>query len=241
MALIVEDGTGKATAESYCTVAEATTYHTNRGNSSWNDVIELMTLDVAPSGAGWAIGDTITGATSAKTCVIVERLTTLTYHVKNRSGGYTLGEILSNGTATADQGAANPTFAATDAIREQWLRKATEFMIQAYTSRWQGLRVYPLVQALDWPRQGVIVDGVSVLTTIVPEVIKRATAELALKAAAGALYEDLTQGVTSETVGAISVTYDKTSNRKTKYTAVEAMLQPYLKSGGNVSMGLVRT
>jgi hypothetical protein len=128
----------------------------------------------------------------------------------------------------------------TTAQKEQALRRATEFMTQAYTSRWQGLRVYPLVQALDWPRQGVIVDGVSVLTTIVPEVIKRACAELALKAAAGALYEDLTQGVTSETVGAISVTYDKTSNRKTKYTAVEAMLAPFLKAGGSNMMKLER-
>jgi uncharacterized phiE125 gp8 family phage protein len=71
---------------------------------------ELMTLDVAPGGAGWAAGDTITGATSHETCIVVTVLTTKTYYVRNRSGAYTLGEILSNGTATADQGAANPTF-----------------------------------------------------------------------------------------------------------------------------------
>jgi uncharacterized phiE125 gp8 family phage protein len=71
---------------------------------------ELMTLDVAPGGAGWAAGDTITGATSFQTCVIVQVLTTKTYYIRNRSGAFTLGEILSNGTATADQGAANPTF-----------------------------------------------------------------------------------------------------------------------------------
>ena len=69
---------------------------------------ELMTLDVAPGGAGWAAGDTITGATSLNTCVVVTVLTTTTYYVRNRSGAFTLGEILSNGTATADQGAANP-------------------------------------------------------------------------------------------------------------------------------------
>ena len=71
---------------------------------------ELMTLDVAPGGAGWAVGDTITGATSFNTCIVVQVLTTKTYYVRNRSGAFTLGEILSNGTATADQGAANPTF-----------------------------------------------------------------------------------------------------------------------------------
>lgn len=71
---------------------------------------ELLTLDVAPGGAGWAAGDTITGATSNQTCIVVQVLTTLTYYVRNRSGAYTLGEIMSNGVATADQGAAHPTF-----------------------------------------------------------------------------------------------------------------------------------
>lgn len=35
MALIVEDGTGRSDAESYASVAEADTYHTNRGNAAW--------------------------------------------------------------------------------------------------------------------------------------------------------------------------------------------------------------
>ena len=71
---------------------------------------ELLTLDVAPGGAGWAADDTLTGATSTKTCKIVEVLTTKTYTVKDRTGAFTLGEIISNGSATADQGAAYPTF-----------------------------------------------------------------------------------------------------------------------------------
>lgn len=35
MALVVEDGTGLANAESYTSVAEATTYHADRGNAAW--------------------------------------------------------------------------------------------------------------------------------------------------------------------------------------------------------------
>jgi hypothetical protein len=35
MALIVEDGTGLANAESYVSVADATTYHANIGNTAW--------------------------------------------------------------------------------------------------------------------------------------------------------------------------------------------------------------
>ncbi len=238
MALIVEDGTGLSTAESYISVADATTYHTARGNSSWNDIVELMTLDVAPSGAGWAVGDTITGATSAKTCTVVERITTLTYHVKDRSGTFTLGEVLSNGTATADQGGANPTFAAVDTVREQWLRKATEYMINNYRNRWQGVRIAS-DQALDWPRAGVVVDSWEIDNESVPTTIARACAELALKVATEELQPDLTQGVLSESVGAIAVTYDRTSQQAKRFKAIDAMLAPFLKSCG-ASVGLVR-
>ncbi len=84
-------------------------------NTAYTLLYELMTLDVAPGGAGWAAGDTVTGGTSTKTCKIVEVLTTLTYTIRDRSGTFTLGEILTNGTATADQGLLFPTFAPTKA------------------------------------------------------------------------------------------------------------------------------
>jgi len=76
------------------------------GNHS---IYELLTLDVAPAGA-WVAGDTLTGATSHETCKIATVLTTKTYYVYNRSGAFTLGEVISNGTSAADQGAAFPTF-----------------------------------------------------------------------------------------------------------------------------------
>jgi uncharacterized phiE125 gp8 family phage protein len=85
----------------------------SHGVSAIYTLRETMTLDVAPGGAGWAAGDTITGNASSKTCQIVEVLTTKTYIVWNRSGTYTLGEILTNGTATADQGLTFPTFTST--------------------------------------------------------------------------------------------------------------------------------
>ena len=76
----------------------------NTGN-----VNEVMYLDVAPATA-WAIGDTITGVTSAKTCTIIKKISTTSYAVTGRSGTYTDGEVLTNGTYTADQGAGYPTF-----------------------------------------------------------------------------------------------------------------------------------
>ena len=38
MTLIVEDGTGKAGAEAYISVADASTYFTNRGNTAWGSI-----------------------------------------------------------------------------------------------------------------------------------------------------------------------------------------------------------
>lgn len=68
---------------------------------------EVMTLDTAPATA-WAAADIITGASSAKTSTVVEKLTDYKYVVENRSGKYTKGEILSNGTYTAQQSSSYP-------------------------------------------------------------------------------------------------------------------------------------
>ena len=81
---------------------------------------ETITIDVAPA-SDWEADDIVTGQTSGKTCVVVAKLTALTYTVKDRSGTYTLGEIIGvTGTAAklADQGAAHPTFAG--AVYTDW-------------------------------------------------------------------------------------------------------------------------
>jgi hypothetical protein len=70
---------------------------------------ELLTLDTAPATA-WAADDTLTGATSGKTCIVVEKLTDYTYVVEKRNGTFTLGEVISNGTYTADQSSTYPIF-----------------------------------------------------------------------------------------------------------------------------------
>ncbi len=96
---------------------------------------EVLTLDVAPSTA-WAEDATITGATSNKTCVIVENLTSTTYKVEQRSGTFTLGEILSDGTHAADQGAAYPTFAGY--TYSQPLTKTTAYEMNQYYAGWRS-------------------------------------------------------------------------------------------------------
>lgn len=158
MALVVEDGSIVAGAESYCTVAYATTYHSNRGNTDWASL-------------------------------------------------------------------------ASDTVREQCLRKATDYMTQLYRSRWMGERVDD-DQELDWPRESVKVDGFDVLTTIVPVEIKNACAELALKSSAATLLADQTQNVLQKQVDSLRVVYDGFSPQSVRYKAIDAMLAPYLVGAG---------
>jgi uncharacterized phiE125 gp8 family phage protein len=78
-------------------------------NTGYTLLYETMTLDVAP-GVAWAAGETLTGVTSGKTCKIVEVLSGTSYTIRDRSGTFTLGEVITNGVTPADQGASYPTF-----------------------------------------------------------------------------------------------------------------------------------
>src|SRR4051794_18796289 len=79
---------------------------------------------------------------------------------------------------------------ASDTVREQLLRKATAYMVQVYRAAWAGYR-FSTTQALDWPRSYVpIPDALGgygsipayLAWTVVPNDVKNACAELALRA-----------------------------------------------------------
>ncbi len=163
MSLIVENGTGLSSAESYISEPDSVTYQLLRGNTTWNTI--------------------------------------------------------------------------TVAQREEALRRATDYMGQVYRQRWQGTRVNS-VQALDWPRYEVVVDGYYLLSNVIPQAVKNACAELALKAAAGELYADQSQGVLSEQVGPIKVEYDKSSPLKVRYKAIDALLAPFFSDTGASALNL---
>jgi hypothetical protein len=173
MALIVEDGTGLATAESYLSVADADTYHTSRGTAE----------------ASWVGLD--------------------------------------------------------EDIKEQCLRRATDYMVQAYRGRWKGYMVLPQTQVLDWPRYQVYPDA-SFLYTIspstVPSEVKKACAELAMRANVASLTSDVAaQGeVTSESVGPISVAYSVNGQRQVRYSAIDHTLGPLLVDGDSGAQGTAR-
>jgi hypothetical protein len=164
MALIVENGTGLANAESYISVADATIYHNNHGNAAWAAI-------------------------------------------------------------------------ATDTIREQLLRKATDYMMAVYRQKWAGYR-YDSTQSLDWPRLYVpILDVLSanqfpqyVDFNIVPTLISNACAELALKENSETLMSDVTQATIKEKVDVIEIEYDKYSPQYKRYVQIDNLLSIYFQS-----------
>lgn len=168
MSLIVEDGTGLANAESYISVADATTYHAAIGNTAWAAL-------------------------------------------------------------------------ATDALREQALRRATQYMVGRYRLSWTGTRM-SATQALDWPRSLVPLRDMPFAsyypnTQVAPEV-KSACASLALRTASGTtLVADQTQRKKKVKVGPIETEYADGSSAQKKYPEIDAMLKAYLKGGsGQIPM-----
>lgn len=134
----------------------------------------------------------------------------------------------------------------TNAQMEEALRRATDYMEQIYRFLWAGYRK-TTTQALSWPREQVPVQDAGsgygtfpayYSNTAVPTIVVNACAELALKASAATLFADQTQKVVSESVGPISVDYDRYSPQEKRYVAIDAMLSPFLAS---IKHEIVRT
>ena len=161
--------------------------------------------------------------------------------VENGTGMATAESYISvAGIDARMSGFGNDTWATiTTAEKEEALRRATTYMLQAFRQRWAGYRMTS-TQALDWPRWGVMVDGYTVLSTIVPADVAAACADLAFKAAAGDLVPDLTRGIIREKVGPIETEYDRASPQSTRRPSIEMLLSPYLTGGPNMAR-LVRT
>lgn len=149
----------------------------------------------------------------------------------------------------------NATWAAlTTTVKEQLLRKGTDYLGQAYRLRWKGSRV-SADQALDWPRNYVERDdfepsqlnGYSVIggttfypNNIVPTEVKNACAEMAFKANSGDLIPDLSQLVTREKIDVIEIEYSEYSAQLPRYKAIDYLLAPFLQGNSN-SMKVIRT
>jgi hypothetical protein len=153
-------------------------------------------------------------------------------------------------TYHANRGNAAWAALASDTVREQKLRLATEYLSDKYRLRWKGTRV-TATQALDFPRYGVPREDYYVVGSAppnsidgsfyypsdeVPAEVVRACAELALRAIDGPLYADVEQKVKREKVGPIETEYADGASATTTYTAVDGMLAPFLNSRSSLRM-----
>lgn len=145
---------------------------------------------------------------------------------------------------------ANADWAALDTpTKQSLLVKATDYLVQKYRNRWKGMRVN-IKQTLDWPRAGVQIEdyfdpqqgprlfpfeGLAFLvpTDIVPDEVKHACCEAAIRAKAAPLAPDLKRGgmVKSKKIDVIETEYFEGAPATTSYQAVEMLIKIYLKSG----------
>ena len=121
--------------------------------------------------------------------------------------------------------------ALTTSAKEIALRKATAYMVQSYRTRWLGERINS-TQALDWPRWGAVVGCYTIPSDEVPVTVADACADLALKASTDELSPDLERAVIREKVGPLETEYSPYGQRNTTYTAIDAILAPFLTGSG---------
>lgn len=88
-------------------------------------------------------------------------------------------------------------------------------------------------QPLEWPRDGVYVDGEELSESTVPEAIETAQLVAAILIDGGEdLFATIGPRVTMEKVGPIAVSYSDKGNQANLYPQLSRLLADYLKSSG---------
>lgn len=142
-------------------------------------------------------------------------------------------------TYHAAQGNAAWAAAATDALREAALVRATA-AIDALND-WRGYRTNQ-DQALAWPRIGAVDDdGYGIASDAIPQRLKNAVCEGALVelASSGALTPELDRGgaIRRERAGAVEVEYMGGASAKTVYTKIDVLLKSLIAAPGRITRG----
>lgn len=133
------------------------------------------------------------------------------------------------------------------AEKEQALRRATDYMEQAYRERWAGY-LLNTTQALAWPRAFVPIKGFAsggfgigrasgygayLPSNSVPALVQKACAEMAYRAAGGELAPDVGRLKSRTQVGPITVEYVAGTSPHTHYRAIDLALAPLLRGSAN--------
>lgn len=129
----------------------------------------------------------------------------------------------------------NASWAGTDTVKEQALRKACSYIDHRYARRWKGIRTSP-TQPLKWPRQRVVQyeeEPTILPINFIPQELKDAQCECALRYLSSDMLPDLENGgrVKSVTVGSISQTFMDGASANTSYQYVNAILSTLITGG----------
>lgn len=115
------------------------------------------------------------------------------------------------------------------AEKEQSLRRGTDYIEQVYGLSFDGYRSTS-TQALSFPRIGIVLNGWTVSSDVIPNILVNACAEIAYKAASGDLSPDVTQSVKREKVDALEVEYMDNSNPVKRFRTIDNLLAPLLSN-----------
>lgn len=133
---------------------------------------------------------------------------------------------------------------ANTAAKESALRAASDYVEARFAERWMGCRI-STTQRMSWPRYGVYVDAVYVSSSAVPEQVRFATIELALRSLTetDGLMPDIAEpgSIAAESVSlgeiSTSTTYIGAKSQFKKFSRPDALLRPLVSGGDFARLG----
>lgn len=131
----------------------------------------------------------------------------------------------------------NTLWTGTDSVKESYLLKAATYLDGHYRKRWKGHQVSEDAQAMEWPRYDV---KPYMSSTVIPQRLKDAQCELALRALSGSLTVDGESNIKREKVDILETEYFSGAVKGQKtYLIVDQLLSDYLKpiSSGDLVRG----
>jgi phosphoheptose isomerase len=161
----------------------------------------------------------------------------LTFKVNTGGSAGNLKTVGDNLTVVGD-GFTTPTFTGGVDTIEVRLRVGTEYLEAVYAGAWCGSKTFPEVQALAWPRTGVLdAEGRLIDSNVIPPALKRALFSVCEQTPT-TLFPTLTVGTIkseSKELGPLkkTVTYTSGKSALPRFTKVEAELAPFFGTFGN--------
>ena len=137
----------------------------------------------------------------------------------------------------------NTAWTGSNTVKEQAIRKATDYIEARFARRFVGTR-YSKAQGLSWPRTEAYDRDGFLRDDEIPEELVEATAEYALRALSAALLPDPTSNEgavirVKEKVGPLEEETEYASGSTSQlpaYPAADRKLTPILKAGGSVAI-----